>query len=132
MGSQRTERRGLRREEQEVGRGLSETLRTIQAFPQLTAEAPLGADQAAQEQQLRRKISTASFFQRQARPKGTFEDFFASRLGGLREQFGQSPAGLQEEQRLTRLGEIEEEEAERNRRGLLRGGRTTFERQLGG
>ena len=70
---------------------------------------------------LRGRIGTASQFGRLASSSLEFPQFLESQIGGLRERFATTPAGLREEQRL-------ESKAERDRRRRLRGGRTVFQR----
>ncbi len=80
-----------------------------------------------EERRLRGKIRTTTTLgrisaQNPIRPSGTFEDFFGGRVEGLRRAFSQTPAGLQEEQRLTARAESD------RRRALRGGGRTIFRR----
>lgn len=70
---------------------------------------------------IRGQIGTASTLQRMASSSLTVPQFLESRIGGLRQRFAASPAGLQEERRAER-------EAESDRRRRLRGGRTVFQR----
>jgi hypothetical protein len=137
-------RREARGEFQTLGRGLSEGLGAAKSALAAVGgvTGPGGEQIEAERARLRRQLDTLRFFgpNRPSRPKGTFEDFFGSRVEGLRERFSQTPAGLQEELRLesqaesdARRAEVEarrvESEAERDRRRLLRGGgRTMFQR----
>ncbi len=108
---------------QQVGVGLSEAQSSLGSALGAVggAEGPGGEFIESETNRIQQLIGTTSQLGRMVRPSGTFEDFFATRLGGLRETFGQTPAGLQETA-----------QAESDRRRLLRGGgRTTFLPALG-
>lgn len=118
----REQRGGLQREGVEASRGLAPLRGAFAAVGGETGPGgeAIGADIA----RIRQNISGISAAQRGARSNLTFGDFFSGELGSLRKTFGESPAGLQESQRLTR-------QAESDRRRRLRGGRTMFERTFG-
>lgn len=136
-----TEQRGLRRQAREDTlqsfRELEERSRALQA---VSRPSPDFALTPAEEEALR---IGAGPFVGNFEPSLSIPRFVGGQIGGLRERFAATPAGLQEEQRRTAQGESDRRRAESDRRQaeadvrrvesdrrrLLRGGgRTTFRR----
>lgn len=115
---------------QTIGEDFSTTLQTIEGSLRDVGgpTGPGGAFLVSERDRLRGRIGTTSQFGRLASPSLAIPQFVESQIGGLRERFAGSPAGLREEQRLTAQAESDTRRAESDRRRRLRGGRTVFQR----